>query len=89
MKGGTIMTKANEPIESLYHKVYETLDELHQQVIEAGEDVTELNDVDLEKLDRTNFALQLSKDVLENFVDTGKSMTINYDKRSVTIENPK
>jgi uncharacterized protein (DUF4415 family) len=41
---------------------------------------------DIEKLERTQFALQLSKDVLENFVASGKSMTINYDKRSITIE---
>lgn len=80
------MSKANEPIESLYHSVYESLEKLQKEVTEQEEKLDLVNPADIEKLDRTQFALQLSKDVLENFVASGKSMTINYDKRSITIE---
>ncbi|WP_226581287.1 hypothetical protein [Halobacillus litoralis] len=80
------MGKASQPIESFYHKVYEAMDALHEEAIDMKNSMAEEDPVDYEKLERTEFALQLSKDVLENFVDDGKSMTINYDKRSVTIE---
>lgn len=80
------MGKVSEPVETLYHKVYERLDELHQEAIALKGELDLTDPADQEKLDRTNFALQLSKDVLENFVDSGKSMTINYDKRAVTID---
>ena len=80
------MSKANEPIESLYHSVYESLEKLQKEVTEQEEKLDLVDPADIEKLDRTQFALQLSKDVLENFVASGKSMTINYDKRSITIE---
>ncbi|MDQ0483770.1 hypothetical protein [Guptibacillus hwajinpoensis] len=80
------MSKASEPIESLYHSVYESLEKLQSQVHDLNEKLDPKDPADIEKLERTQFALQLSKDVLENFVASGKSMTINYDKRSVTIE---
>lgn len=83
------MGKASQPIESFYHKVYENLDAFHEEAQELQRAESGGDPVDDEKLERTEFALQLAKDVLENFVDDGKSMTINYDKRSVTIEVPK
>ncbi|KHE70343.1 hypothetical protein [Halobacillus sp. BBL2006] len=80
------MAKASQPIESFYHKVYETMEALHQEAEDLKESLDQETPVDQEKIERTEFALQLSKDILENFVDSGKSMTINYDHRSVTIE---
>ncbi|MBH0230650.1 hypothetical protein [Halobacillus yeomjeoni] len=80
------MSKASQPVETYYHKVYEMLDQLHKEAEEVQDQLSDGHPADVEKIERTQFALQLSKDILENFVDSGKNMTINYDRRSVMIE---
>ncbi|GGF23567.1 hypothetical protein GCM10010954_22960 [Halobacillus andaensis] len=80
------MGDLHQTVETFYRKVYETLRELHEEAAEIKEDVEEEELAVSEKIERTEFALQLSRDVLENFVDSGKIMTINYDDRAVTIE---
>ncbi|MFG6149707.1 hypothetical protein [Halobacillus sp. B23F22_1] len=73
------MSDLHQTVETFYHKVYETLGKLHEEALGLKENVEEEELAVSEKIERTEFALQLSRDVLENFVDSGKIMTINYD----------
>jgi len=41
-----------------------------------------------EKAERTEFALQAARDILENMIIPGKKLTFIYEKGSVVVEIP-
>jgi hypothetical protein len=68
---------------------------LHQTIIDEtariDELLTEARQADnmmeeLEELERSAFALQVARDILENRVTPGKKVTINYPKGQLILE---
>ncbi|MBD1379758.1 hypothetical protein [Metabacillus arenae] len=77
-------------IEELYDEIYEQIARQHEKVLElAAEQAKEqfvLSTKEEEKLVRMELALQISKDILENMMMPGTTMTIMHPKGSLTID---
>ncbi|MGM7723535.1 hypothetical protein [Metabacillus sp. Hm71] len=77
-------------IEQLYDDVYETIESYHrkshQYVKQFSETPGSLSEEEKEKLERIEFALQAAKDILENMMTPGTTMTIMHQKGSIQID---
>lgn len=58
--------------------VYQTVKRLEEEIVYCMENGEEKSGKSLEELNRSAFALQVAKDVLENKVAPGKRVTITY-----------
>ncbi|WP_110114560.1 hypothetical protein [Bacillus sp. CGMCC 1.16541] len=75
-----------ERVDVVYDEVYEFIDESLQKIRTI--ETTHTDDELLEKMKRTEIALQAARDILENMVMPGKKMTFIYENGSVTLEIP-
>lgn len=77
-------------IEELYDEVYEKIAEYHQKTHLYAKHLSEKSinqqEEETEKLERIEFALQVAKDILENMMTPGTTMTIMHQKGSIQID---
>ncbi|MFC0272398.1 hypothetical protein ACFFIX_13235 [Metabacillus herbersteinensis] len=76
-------------VEQLYDEIYEKIARDHAEVtkhLASSKASTSLTEQEKEKLERMEFALQSARDILENMMTPGSSITIMHSKGSLTIE---
>ncbi|MDQ0230798.1 hypothetical protein [Metabacillus malikii] len=76
-------------IEELYDEVYEKISDYHSVAQKYTKNLREIpseqREEETEKLERIEFALQAAKDILENMMTAGTTMTIMHEKGSIQI----
>jgi hypothetical protein len=77
-------------IEELYDEVYESIADYHLKSLQYAKQLSEKpgteREEETEKLERIEFALQAAKDILENMMTPGTTMTIMHQKGSIQID---
>ncbi|MRX71156.1 hypothetical protein GJU40_03090 [Bacillus lacus] len=75
-------------IEHLYDDLYDKIAAEHEKIVEFSSSVSgqSLTEAEEEKLIRMELALQAGRDILENIMVKGTSMTIMHRKGSFTIQ---
>ncbi|MDQ0226674.1 hypothetical protein [Metabacillus niabensis] len=76
-------------IEALYDEVYEKIASYHSTTHEYAKQLKQIpfeqREEETEKLERIEFSLQAAKDILENMMTPGTTMTIMHEKGSIQI----
>ncbi|GKU81853.1 hypothetical protein [Niallia sp. NCCP-28] len=71
-------------MEKLYDQIYQSVYNHLKSVEKINKE--ELTEVDAEKVERMEMALQASKDILENMLTPGKKLNFIYEKGSLHLE---
>lgn len=71
-------------MEELYDQIYQAVHNHLKSVEKISKD--DLTEVDVEKVERMEIALQISKDILENMLTPGKKLNFIYEKGSLHLE---
>ncbi|PKG25594.1 hypothetical protein [Niallia nealsonii] len=71
-------------MEELYDQIYQSVYNHLKSVEKINKE--ELTEVDAEKVERMEMALQASKDILENMLIPGKKLNFIYEKGSLHLE---
>lgn len=76
-------------IELIYDEAYDFIDQALTKIraLDKNDLQTENEEVQ-EKAERTEFALQAARDILENMIIPGKKLTFIYEKGSVVVKFP-
>ncbi|WP_228116824.1 hypothetical protein [Priestia megaterium] len=76
-------------IELIYDEAYDFIDQALTKIRALDKnDLQAENEEVQEKAERTEFALQAARDILENMIIPGKKLTFIYEKGSVVVEIP-
>lgn len=76
-------------VDKLYDEIYGEIAEYHENVkqflAQMDENESSVTEEEKEKIERMELALQISRDILENIMTPGTTMTIMHKKGSFTI----